>query len=165
MKTTRRQFMAMAATTVVASAAARSSCAELAPQGVVDPHFHIWDLKKFRLPWLDGAGPVLNRTFTMEDYRGAIAGLGVEKSVYVEVSVSPEQREAEARFAIGACDGKPTSAVVIGGAPGTDGFEAYVRRVSEGGVSAWRARRSPRGRVKDAKVVEDIRLLGGNWKV
>src|SRR5689334_4114245 len=128
-KPTRREFVAMAALAGIGSYAG----AQAGPkQSVIDPHFHIWDLARFRLPWLDGAGPVLNQSFTLDEYRAAIAGLGVEKSVYVEGSVKPEQREEEARFASGLCDGngKPTSAVVVGGAPGTEGFEAYIRRLA-----------------------------------
>ncbi len=133
-----------------------------APQFLIDPHFHIWDLSRFRLPWLDGAGPVLKRTFTLDDYRRAVDGLGVEKSVYVEVSVKPEQREEEARFAAGLCDekGKPTSAVVIGGAPGTDGFEPYIRKLVENRAIHGVRASIPKGRTNDPKLVSDVRLLG-----
>src|SRR5215469_5341129 len=130
MKITRREFVGAMA---VAGMASVGSGEAGAAQGIVDPHFHIWDLARFRLPWLEGAGPVLKRTFTLEDYRAAIAGVGVTKSVYVEVSVRPEQREAEAEFAIALCEekGKPTSGAVVGGGPGTEGFEAYIRKLAE----------------------------------
>jgi predicted TIM-barrel fold metal-dependent hydrolase len=159
MKITRRDFLGMV---TVAGLTPFTRGSAQAAEALIDPHFHIWDLGRFRLPWLDGAGPVLKRTFTLDDYRAAVAGLGVEKSVYVEVSVTPEQREDEARYAVGLCQGtgKPTSAVVVGGAPGTDGFETYIRKLGENravhGVRASIAR----GGARDPGIVRDIRLLG-----
>jgi len=155
----RREFIGLTAAAVAHTIAARVSSAK-ATQSIIDPHFHIWDLERFRLPWLDGAGPVLNRTFSLDDYRAAIAGLGVSKSVYVEVSVKPEQRQAEAEYAIGLCGGNPTSAVVVGGAPGADAFAPYIRKLAENkpvhGVRASVAK----GRSSDAKLIDDVRLLG-----
>jgi L-fuconolactonase len=156
---TRREFFALTAAGVLGVCGSTVESAQ-ATQSIVDPHFHIWDLERFRLPWLDGAGPTLKRTFTIDDYRAAIAGLGVSQSVYVEVSVRPDQRRAEADFATGLCDGRPTAAVVVGGAPGTDDFAPYIRKLAEGkpvhGVRASLAK----GKSRDAKLVEDVRLLG-----
>ena len=58
---------------------------------IVDTHQHLWDLTKFRLPWVKGA-PRLARSFLMEDYLEATKGLGVVKSVYMEVDVEPGSR-------------------------------------------------------------------------
>jgi predicted TIM-barrel fold metal-dependent hydrolase len=159
MGTTRREFIGLTAAAAVGTVATRASFVH-ATQPIIDPHFHIWDLKRFRLPWLDGAGPVLKRTFTLDDYRAAIAGLDVSKSVYVEVSVKPDQRQAEAEFAIGICDANPASAVVAGGAPGTDAFAPYIRKLA-GRKPVHGVRASvAKGTSKDLKLVEDIRLLG-----
>src|SRR3990172_3632336 len=51
---------------------------------VVDTHQHLWDLKKFRLPWTAN-NPALARDFTMRDYLAATAGIPIAKSVYLEV--------------------------------------------------------------------------------
>ncbi|HEC02943.1 MAG TPA: amidohydrolase, partial [Phycisphaerales bacterium] len=63
------------------------------PEGgwsIVDTHQHLWDLSKFRLPWLKPGGE-LTRNFTMADYRKATKELGIAKSVYMEVAVAPDQ--------------------------------------------------------------------------
>jgi len=155
----RREFLTF---TSVASLAVLSRGGAEGPGPLVDPHFHIWDLDRFRLPWLDNAGPVLKKTFTLDDYRAAVEGLGVEKSVYVEVSVKPEQREDEARYAAGLCNdqGKPTSAVVVGGAPGTEGFETYIRKLTENPAVHGLRASVARGLARDEKLVRDVRLLG-----
>src|SRR6184192_2119747 len=61
---------------------------------LIDTHQHVWDLKQFSLPWLDKAGERLNRTYTVEDYAQAAAGLNVVKAVYEEVAVRADQRDA-----------------------------------------------------------------------
>ena len=35
---------------------------------IIDTHQHLWDLSRFKLPWLKGA-PKLDRSFLMDDYR------------------------------------------------------------------------------------------------
>lgn len=132
------------------------------PLSIVDPHLHVWDLKQFRLEWLDHAEPVLKRDFSIADYREAIRGLNIIKSVYVEVSVAPEQREAEARHAIGLCGakGSPVAGAVIGGVPGTEGFRAYINRFKDNGVVRGVRCSFPRGKVEDQNFLDDLRLLG-----
>src|SRR4051812_15889290 len=94
----RRQFLGQTAGLIVAGAglSARAGRVEAADEvaireadamiPIVDTHQHLWDLKKFRLPWLKDA-PRLARDFLMEDYLEATRGLGVVKSVYMEVDV------------------------------------------------------------------------------
>src|SRR6266705_5571763 len=64
------------------------SFAEDAQILIVDTHQHLWDLDKFRLPWLQGV-PKLAKSFTMADYLNATKGLGIDKTVYMEVDVEP----------------------------------------------------------------------------
>ena len=40
---------------------------------IIDTHLQIWNLKELSLPWLDGEGEVLNRTYTLQDYKGALS--------------------------------------------------------------------------------------------
>src|SRR2546421_10909137 len=68
---------------------------QAAAQPLSDTHQHVWDLKRFSLPWLANAGERLNRTYTVDDYAQATAGLNVVKAVYEEVAVRADQRDAE----------------------------------------------------------------------
>jgi predicted TIM-barrel fold metal-dependent hydrolase len=159
---TRKQFLQALGATALAVLDGRAIALGAQAASLIDPHFHIWNLGQFRLRWLDDAGPVLKRDFSLDDYRAAIAGLNVAKSVYVEVDVAPEQKESEANFAIGLCSGsgKPTAAAVVGGTPGATGFEKYIRNLTGGGaVHGVRASLGP-SRGEDPGFMRDIVLLG-----
>jgi predicted TIM-barrel fold metal-dependent hydrolase len=96
---------------------------------IIDTHQHLWDLSRFRLPWLKGAGPI-DRSFVMKDYLEATAGLNVQKTVYMEVDVEPGQQLEEAEYVIDLCrqhDG-PMAAAVISGRPAAPEFKAYLTR-------------------------------------
>src|SRR5579863_10207194 len=66
---------------------------------IVDTHQHLWDLRRFRLPWVE-KGSKLDRNYLMSDYLQAVKGLSVVKTVYMEVDVAPEQQAAEAAYVI-----------------------------------------------------------------
>jgi len=167
---TRRQFLGHAA---VAGAAAAFGCAaagqalaagadEEAAQSVVDTHQHLWDLKRFRLPWLDGAGDVLNRDYLMTDYLKAAEGLNVIRAVYMEVAVTPDQRAAEADYVVDLCrqGDTPTVAAVIGGSPAAEDFAAYINRF-KGSPYVKGVRESLRpGSAADRKFLSGLRRLG-----
>jgi predicted TIM-barrel fold metal-dependent hydrolase len=154
----RRQFLAAAV-----AAPALSSEGELP---VIDTHQHLWDLQRFRLPWIKEGSP-LARNCVMADYRQATAGLDVVKAVYMEVDVAPEQQQAEADFVRELCrrGDSPTVAGVVSGQPSTDGFRRYaeqfrgdkyikgIRRVLHGP-------QTPPGSCLKPEFVRDIRLLG-----
>lgn len=130
---TRRGFLAAAATASAVSilhqpvAAAEPVLANSAP-GIVDTHQHLWDLKKFRLPWLSGAPAILNQTYGLQEFAKATEGLNVTRAVYMEVDVHPDeqQREADALIEICRRGGSPTVAAVISGRPASESFAAYV---------------------------------------
>src|SRR5262245_32255512 len=108
---TRRQFLHQAAAAAATLAAHAASARERAepvnvpspdePPGqerklpIIDTHQHLWDLDKFRLPWIKKDNP-LARNYLMGDYLEAAAGLIVVKTVYMEVDVDPAQQQAEA---------------------------------------------------------------------
>lgn len=94
---------------------------------VVDTHQHLWDLKKFSLPWLEGVD-ALNNNYRMEDYQRETAESGVAKTVYMEVDVAPEQRVLEAQFVSELCasDDNPMAGAVIAGSPGSENFVHYI---------------------------------------
>jgi len=95
---------------------------------VVDSHQHLWDLKKFRLPWT-AKNPAMARDFSMLDYREATSGIPIEKSVYLEVDCDPSQQQAEADYVAELCrtgDG-PLKAAVISGRPAAENFRDYIK--------------------------------------
>ncbi|MGE0610700.1 MAG: amidohydrolase [Pirellulales bacterium] len=101
---------------------------------IIDTHHHLWDLTKFKLPWLTGAGTEpLARSFVMKDYREAVASLNVVKTVYMEVDVDPAQQDAEADYVIDLCQqgDQLMAAAVISGRPSSDGFKAYIGKYKD----------------------------------
>ncbi|HAN96981.1 MAG TPA: amidohydrolase [Planctomycetaceae bacterium] len=95
----------------------------------IDTHQHLWDLKRFRLPWTDG-NEKLARDFLIPEYRQATAGTGITTAIYMEVGMEASQQADEAQWVIELCE-DPTSgtmAGVIAGNPIADGFEAYAQR-------------------------------------
>lgn len=133
---------------------------------IVDTHQHLWDLARFRLPWLAGE-PALARSYRMADYLQAVAGLQVEQSVYMEVDVEPSQQTAEAQYVVGLCarPDNPMTAVVISGRPADPGFGAYLQQFRDspyikGLRQVLQGADTPPGYCLDPKFVRGIQLLG-----
>lgn len=132
---------------------------------IVDCHQHLWDLSQFRLRWLPRDGP-LAKSHTMADYLREAEGLNIVKTLYMEVDVAPEQRDAEAEYVFDLCarDDNPMVGAVIRGDPSADDFPAFlsrlkgnkylkgVRQVLHGGM--------PRRYCLQQKFIEGCRLLG-----
>src|ERR1043166_3007573 len=118
---TRRDFLAAA---IAAGAATALRAGEPKPVPIVDTHQHLWDLEKFRLPWVTNDSP-LNRSYRPADYAKATEGLNVVKAVYMEVDAAPEQQPAEAETIIDLCKrGKTvTVAAVLSGRPDQENFK------------------------------------------
>ncbi len=136
---------------------------------LVDTHQHLWDLKKFRLPWLSGA-PTLNHTYGPKEYEAATRGLNVVKTVYMEVDVTPEQQVEEAEYVIDLCrrDDNPMAAAVISGRPGKPGFDKHMARYKETreikGIRQVLHGGTPRGYCLEPAFIKDMRLLGEQGK-
>ncbi|HZL88530.1 MAG TPA: amidohydrolase family protein [Pirellulaceae bacterium] len=94
---------------------------------IVDCHQHLWDLSRFRLPWIE-KGSLLDRNYVTEDYLQAAKGLNIAQTVYMEVDVAPDQKKAEADYLIELCRGgkTPTRAAVVGGNLTSDTFADYI---------------------------------------
>lgn len=149
----------------VAGVAARASFgadSEDSSSSIIDSHIHLWDLKQFHLPWLDGAEPLLKRDYAVADYREAIRGTGIRGAVYVETEVEPGQRVGEAEYAaqLAKQSGSLISAAVIGGDPGAEGFARYIARFKD--VRAIKGVRFPYpdGASTNEAFVKGIRALG-----
>ena len=63
---TRREFIA--ATAAATAAATLPADEKKPPRPIVDTHQHLWDLKKFRLPWIKKGSP-LDHSFVLEGLR------------------------------------------------------------------------------------------------
>ena len=133
---------------------------------IVDTHQHLWDLKRFNLPWLKNQ-KTLARNFVMKDYLQATAGLNVVKAVYMEVDVDPKQQNAEADYILDICrQGKtPTVAAVISGRPVSDDFGKYLDRFKgnrrlKGVRQVLHTAATPSGYCLRPNFVRGIRLLG-----
>jgi len=133
---------------------------------IIDTHQHLWDLSRFHLPWVAGAAH-LNRSFMMADYLEAVEGLGVVKTVYMEVDLDPEQQAAEAEYVIELCErgDNPMAAGVISGRPASLAFEPYIRRFAgspyiKGVRQVLHGGGTPPGFCLQPEFIGGIRLLG-----
>ena len=133
---------------------------------IIDTHQHLWDLSRFELPWVAGAG-ALNRSFLANDYAAAIDGAEVAASIYMEVDMAPHQRRAEAEYILEHIrdSANPTAAAVLSGDPGHAGFADYVAEL-EGQTEVKGIRRvlhvaeAPRGACLQDEFVAGLQLLG-----
>jgi predicted TIM-barrel fold metal-dependent hydrolase len=135
---------------------------------IIDTHQHLWDLSRFKLPWLKGNAK-LDRSFLMEDYRQATQGLDVVASVYMEVDVEPSQQAAEADYILDLIrrGGAPLVGAVISGRPAAEGFAAYLARYKDqpaikGLRRVLHGNDTPQGHCLEKRFVDDIRSLGKN---
>jgi predicted TIM-barrel fold metal-dependent hydrolase len=138
MSLTRREFVRRATGATAAAwsalggvrrtrAAEKTAAAKDPLPPIVDTHQHLWDLSRFRLPWLKGRAE-LDHSFLTKDYAEATQGLNVVKAVYMEVNVEAAQTAAEAEYIVAMCQrgDTPTVAAVVGGRPAEEGFRKYI---------------------------------------
>jgi L-fuconolactonase len=137
----RRQFLTQSAAAATAGLAAAMIPAVLpaeqpavkpAELPIVDCHQHLWDLEKFKVPWLK-PGTLLGRSYVMKDYLAAIEGTGIRHAVYMEVDVDPAQQQAEVDHLTAICrSGKsPTIAAVVSGRPASENFKTYISQFKD----------------------------------
>jgi predicted TIM-barrel fold metal-dependent hydrolase len=133
---------------------------------IIDCHQHLWDLDKFKLPWIE-PGTLLGRSYVMKDYLAAIEGTGIKNAVYMEVDVDPAQQTAEAEHLIEICkSGKaPTIGAVISGRPNADKFKDYITPLAKspqikGIRQVLHVPTTPAGYCLSKGFVRGIQLLG-----
>lgn len=79
---------------------------------IIDPHFHLWDLKANYYPWLsDGVKPsafgdyiAINKTYLIDDFMADARGLNVVKAVHLDVGYDPKDPVGETRWLQGVAD-------------------------------------------------------------
>lgn len=164
----RRELLHGVAATALLSSAGSVFAADQKATGmtIIDTHQHLWDLSRFRLPWVK-EGTILGRSYLLSDYHTAAAGTGIEKTVYMEVDVEPSQQRAEADFVVECCRKPETKMVagVVSGRPADDDFKDYVSQFRgsphvKGVRQVLHVATTPPGYCLDPKFVRGIRLLG-----
>jgi predicted TIM-barrel fold metal-dependent hydrolase len=133
---------------------------------MIDTHQHLWDLSRFRLPWVK-EGTKLARSYVLKDYAQATHGLDVVKTVYMEVDVAPDQQTAEAEYVTALCQRPDTimAAAVISGRPASDAFKKFLDQFRgntyiKGLRQVLHVESTPPGFCLDKKFIAGIRLLG-----
>ena len=135
---------------------------------ICDTHQHLWDLSKFKLPWLMGANvQKLNRSFLMSDYLKRIGAHKVVKTIYMEVNVDPAQQAAEAEYVLDLCgrSDNPMVGAIIGGSPQSEEFAKYMAPFAtnprvNGVRTVLHDPDRPKGMCLRPKFVENIKRLG-----
>jgi predicted TIM-barrel fold metal-dependent hydrolase len=172
----RRTFLQGSLQAAAALALGRTAAAETAPDAgenamrdegpIVDTHLHLWDLTRFELPWTKG-NKTLGRSFLMEDYERAIAGLPVVKAVYMEVDVRPDQQldEAHAMAALSEEGKTVMKAAVVSGRPASPDFPAYLEKISarraiKGMRQILHGGETPAGFCTQQEFIRGVQLLG-----
>ena len=138
---------------------------------IIDTHQHLWDLTKFRPPWLDDAPDVLAKSYVTKDYLAATKGLNVVKAVYMEVDVDPRQQVDEAAhvIALSKSADHPTSGAVISGRPNSAGFKPYISKFKDntyikGVRQVLHVPSTPQGTCLQKQFVASMKLLGSFGK-
>ena len=139
---------------------------------ICDTHQHLWDLTKFKLPWLKGdAVQKINRSFLMSDYLKLIGTHKVVKTVYMEVNVDASQQTAEAEYVLGLCGQKdnPMCGAIIGGSPQSAEFAKYMEPFAtnnriNGVRTVLHDPDRPKGMCLEKTFVENIKRLGDMGK-
>lgn len=158
--------LAFGAAALVGASPARAADPSDPIDQIVDAHQHLWELKRFKLPWLAGEKK-LNRDFTIADFREATRGIPIVKSVYVEVDVEPSERQAEADWIAELCrqgEGVPAAAV-IAGRPESAEFAAYAQQFRDhphirGMRRLLHRPDTPQGYCLQKEFLNGVRLLG-----
>src|SRR5438876_114978 len=169
----RRQFLTKTASLTLAGLASKIAEAndkqkKMIP--IIDTHQHLWDLKKFRLPWIK-PGSILAKDHLMSDYLKATEGLNIVKTIYMEVDLDQAQQKEEAEFVIETCKrgDTPMVAGVISGRPNSEGFAKYITPFKGNrylnGVRQILHAQPPAALCLVPKVIKGIRLFGGDWPV
>ncbi len=138
---------------------------------IIDTHQHLWDLTKFRPPWLADAPEVLAKSYVTKDYLVATKGLNVVKAVYMEVDVDPRQQVEEAEYviALSKSPDHPTCGAVISGRPNSTGFKPYISKFKDnlyikGVRQVLHVTTTPQGTCLQKQFVASMNLLGSMGK-
>jgi len=83
---------------------------------IVDSHVHLYDVERFRYPWLDGV-PKLKRTSLLADLDRERGPIEVQRIVFVEVAIADGLHLEEAAFVQAIADRDPRIGGMVAHAP------------------------------------------------
>ncbi len=171
MPSTRREILKRAAAAGTVSLAALeplTSAAAASSIPMIDTHQHLWDGESLRIAWLKdpGAAKVAGR-HNMADYLREAKGLGIVKTIYMEVDADEDQQMREAQFVISTCKGgkTPMRKGVVSGRPNSPGFLKYAAALKDseyikGFRQILHPPNRPRGLCLQPQFVKSIQQLG-----
>jgi predicted TIM-barrel fold metal-dependent hydrolase len=167
MSFTRRELL-MAAASMAALEPLAAEAAQSPAFPLIDTHQHLWDTKTLRVPWLSDPGAAkIAAPHTMETYLREARGLGIVKTVYMEIDAAEEDQKKEADFVIATCKGgkTPMRKGVISGRPATAAFAAFARSYKDvpyiqGFRQILHPPNRPKGMCLQPQFVKNIQLLG-----
>ena len=133
---------------------------------IIDTHQHMWDLKEFSLPWLEGVDQ-LNKSYSMGDYVIASEKSGISQTIYMEVDVDPSQRTKEVDYISDFCarDDNPMVAAVVSGEPAGQDFFTHVKsyrdnKYVKGVRQVLHVPEIPRSFCLEKSFIDGVRYLG-----
>ncbi len=83
---------------------------------IVDAHLHLWDPTHFRMRWLDG-NPILDKPYSLFEFRQHTAGLPITAMVYLQVEVAPAYGLLEVAWAAAHAAEDPRLQAIVAWAP------------------------------------------------
>lgn len=128
---------------------------------IIDTHQHLWDIERFRLKW--PVPPIENQNFLVPEYKKAVEGLNVVKSIYMEVDVPPKLRKDETQFALDICKDPSNTTVkaVICADPSESNFKEFMAEfIGNKYIMGVRCRFSSTEAMTSSKSMENLRWLG-----
>jgi L-fuconolactonase len=83
---------------------------------IIDTHVHLWDPSHFRMTWLD-KNELLNKRYSIPEYREHTAGVEIEAIVYLEVGLESAYALLEPRWVLERAKEDPRIQGIVAQAP------------------------------------------------
>ena len=96
---------------------------------ITDTHLHVVDRGRLSYPWLAGV-PALDRDWSLAEYAAEAGRVGVDRALFMEVDVAPDDITREIAFAEALCtaEGSPVVGIVAACRPEDERFPEEIER-------------------------------------